>query len=160
MVVSGKKWFKVGEIMFMGEYKHSIDDKGRITIPSKLRYELGEDFIITKGLDGCLFIYPKNEFNEITLKYKNLPNTKEARNYLRFFLSGALVCEVDKQGRVNLNQSLIEYAGLKKECVIIGVNERLEIWDKHRWDEFLLNNEDSISDIADSLFSSVGDLCI
>ncbi len=146
--------------MFMGEYKHAIDDKGRITIPSKFRVELGEGFIVTKGLDGCLFVYSKKEFNDIALKYKNLPNTKEARNYLRVFLSGASVCEVDKQGRINLNQSLIEYADLKKECVIIGVNERLEIWDKTRWEEFLNNNEDNISDIADSLFSNVGDLCI
>ncbi len=151
---------KSGDYMFMGEYKHTIDDKGRIIIPSKLRYELGEEFIVTKGLDGCLFIYPKNEFNEITRKYKNLPNTKEARNYLRFFLSGAVVCEFDKQGRININVSLIEYADLKKECIIIGVNERLEIWSKDRWEEFLKINEESISDIADNLFSNHGDLCI
>lgn len=139
--------------MFMGEYHHQLDDKGRITIPSKLRFELGEEFIITKGLDGCLFIYPKNEWNEIAKKYKELPNTKDARNYLRFFLSGANTCEFDKQGRINISGPLIKYANLEKDCIIIGVNERLEIWSKERWEEFLSKNEDSISDIADSLFA-------
>lgn len=138
--------------MFMGEYHHSIDDKGRLTIPSKLRYELGEEFIVTKGLDGCLFVYPKDEWNNITQKYKNLPNTKDARNYLRFFLSGALVCEFDKQGRINITQPLIKYADLQKECVIIGVNERLEIWNKQRFEQFLDDNEASMSDIAENLF--------
>ena len=153
MVYSGNKWLKVGDFMFMGEYHHTIDDKGRIIIPAKLRYELGEQFIVTKGLDGCLFVYSKEEWNNITLKYKQLPNTKDARNYLRFFLSGAIVGEFDKQGRLNIPSPLIKYADLKKECVIIGVNERLEIWSKERFEQFLLDNEDSISDIADKLFA-------
>ncbi len=153
MVYSGSKWLKVGDFMFMGEYHHTIDDKGRIIIPAKLRYELGEQFIVTKGLDGCLFVYPKEEWNNITLKYKQLPNTKDARNYLRFFLSGATIGEFDKQGRLNISQPLIKYADLKKECIIIGVNDRLEIWSKDRWEEFLRQNEDSISDIADNLFA-------
>lgn len=139
--------------MFMGEYHHTIDEKGRITIPSKLRDELGEEFIVTKGLDGCLFIYPKEEWNMIAKKYKDLPNTKDARNYLRFFLSGAVVSNFDKQGRINITQPLIKYADLNKDCIIIGVNERLEIWSKDRWEEFLSNNEDTISDIADKLFA-------
>jgi len=138
--------------MFMGEYHHTIDDKGRLTIPSKLRYELGEEFVVTKGLDGCLFVYPKDEWNNITQKYKNLPNTKDARNYLRFFLAGALVCEFDKQGRINITQPLIKYADLQKECVIIGVNERLEIWNKQRFEQFLDDNEANMSDIAENLF--------
>ena len=150
MVIGVKKWVI---IMFMGEYHHTIDDKGRITIPSKLRYELGEQFIVTKGLDGCLFIYPKEEWNNIANKYKELPNTKDARNYLRFFLSGATIGEFDKQGRLNIPRPLIKYADLKKECVVIGVNERLEIWSKERFEQFLLDNEDSISDIADKLFA-------
>lgn len=140
--------------MFMGEYHHTIDDKGRITIPSKLRYELGEEFVITKGLDGCLFIYPKEEFENITKKYKELPNTKDARNYLRFFLSGAIMSTFDKQGRININKPLMEYASLVKDCVIIGVNERLEIWSKDKWEEFLKVNSSMISDIADNLFAS------
>lgn len=148
--MSGKKWVKY---MFMGEYHHTIDDKGRIIIPSKLRYELGEEFIVTKGLDGCLFVYPKDEWNNIAKKYKDLPNTKDARNYLRFFLSGATVCGFDKQGRINISQPLVKYASLEKDCIIIGVNDRLEIWSKDRWEQFLDDNEGSISDIADNLFA-------
>ncbi len=145
--------------MFMGEYQHTIDLKGRIIIPSKFRYELGNEFIITKGLDGCLFVYSKNEFNVITSKYKSLPNTKDARNYLRFFLSGAIMCSLDKQGRVNINNSLINYADLKKDCIIIGVNERLEIWSKSKFEEFIKTNEQVIDEIADKLFSN-GEICI
>lgn len=154
VVESGTEWGKVGDFMFMGEYHHTIDDKGRLIIPSKLRYELGEEFIVTKGLDGCLFVYPKNEWENITKKYKDLPNTKDARNYLRFFLSGAIVCGFDKQGRINITQPLVKYADLKKDCVVIGVNERLEIWDQERFDKFLLDNEASMSDIAENLFAS------
>ena len=157
MVKSGDKLHKSGWkwviFMFMGEYHHTIDDKGRLTIPSKLRYELGEEFVVTKGLDGCLFVYPKDEWNNITQKYKELPNTKDARNYLRFFLSGANLCGFDKQGRINITQPLINYADLKKDCIIIGVNDRLEIWNKERFEKFLSDNEDIMSDIADSLFA-------
>ena len=147
-------WRKVGDFMFMGEYHYSIDEKGRLTIPAKLRYELGENFIVTRGLDGCLFVYPKNEWENIIQKYKELPNTKDARNFMRFFLSGATVCEFDKQGRINLSAPLTKYAELKKDCVIIGVNDRLEVWSKERWESFIDTNEDSLSDIAEKLFSS------
>lgn len=140
--------------MFMGEYHHTIDDKGRLTIPSKIRYELGEIFIITRGLDGCLFVYPKDEWINIIGKYKELPNTKDARNFMRFFLSGAVECEFDKQGRINISSPLMKYADLNKECVIIGVNDRLEVWSKDRWENFINENEDSLSDIADNLFAS------
>ena len=140
--------------MFMGEYHYSIDDKGRITIPSKIRYLLGETFIVTRGLDNCLFIYPKDEWNTIINKYRELPNTKNARDFMRFFLSGATESEIDKHGRVNISSPLMKYAGLSKECVIIGVNERIEIWSKDRWEEFILNNEDNLSVIADALFAS------
>jgi len=138
--------------MFMGEYNYSIDEKGRLTIPVKLREQLGHDFIITRGLDNCLFIYPKNEWDKVIEKYRELPNTKDARNFMRFFLSGATTNELDKQGRINIANSLIKYAGLQKDCVIIGVNERLEVWDKDRWNNFIEANEDIISDIADKLF--------
>ena len=94
-----------------------------------------------------------NEIEALILKYKELPNTKDARNYLRFFLAGAVVAEFDKQGRINITQPLIKYADLVKDCIIIGVNERLEIWSKDRWGEFLSTNEDTISDIADKLFA-------
>jgi len=140
--------------MFMGEYHYSIDEKGRLTIPAKLRSDLGESFITTRGLDGCLFIYPMDEWNNIIAKYKELPNIKDARNFMRFFLSGATVCEFDKQGRININNPLIKYAGLEKDCVIIGVNDRLEIWSSERFNNFIEENEDSLSDIAEKLFSS------
>ena len=140
--------------MFIGEYHHSIDEKGRLTIPSKLRDELGEQFILTRGLDGCLFIYPNSEWNNVINKYKELPNIKEARNFMRFFLSGATNSELDKQGRINIPIPLINYANLNKECIIIGVNDRLEIWSKENWESFVLENEKSFSDMADHLFSS------
>ncbi|MBR1376558.1 MAG: division/cell wall cluster transcriptional repressor MraZ [Bacilli bacterium] len=139
--------------MFIGEYHHSLDDKGRLTIPSKLRYELKEDFILTRGLDGCLFIYPKDEWENVINKYRELPNTRDARNFMRFLLSGATTCEVDKQGRINIPGPLSSYASLTKECVVIGVNERLEVWDKERWDNFMKENEDSFTDLADKLFT-------
>lgn len=140
--------------MFMGEYHHSIDSKGRIIIPVKVRDDLGENFIVTRGLDGCLFLYPKNEWDRIISKYKELPDTKDKRQFMRIFLSGATICEYDKQGRINIPNPLIEFAKLEKDCIIIGVDEKLEIWSKERWEEFIANNEDNLSDIADSLFSS------
>ena len=151
MDTSGKKW---GEFMFIGEFHHSIDNKGRIIIPSKLRYDLGENFIVTRGLDGCLFVYPNNEWNKIINKYKELPDTKDRRHFMRIFLSGATVCEFDKQGRINIPSPLINFAGLEKDCIIVGVDERLEIWSKSRWDEFINDNEENLSDIADNLFTS------
>ena len=139
--------------MFIGEYHHNIDDKGRLIIPQKFRYELGEKFIITKGLDGCLFVYPKNEWESIISKLKVLPFTKkDARTFMRFFISSATECEFDKQGRINITSPLAAYADLTKECVVIGVNDRLEIWSKEKFDEFFAHNEESLSDIADNLF--------
>lgn len=139
--------------MFMGEYHHSIDEKGRIIVPSKFRYELGEKFIVTKGLEGCLFVYPRTEWDNIISKLKLLPFTKkDARTFMRFFLSGATECEFDKQGRINITSPLAEYAGLTKDCVVIGVNDRLEIWSKEKFDNFFKGNEENLSDIADNLF--------
>lgn len=140
--------------MLMGEFHHSIDDKNRLTLPSKIRYELGEGFILTRGLDGCLFVYPKKEWQDIIAKYKALPNTRDARNFMRFFLSGAVECNFDKQGRINIPSLLAKYAEILKECVIIGVNDHLEIWSLERWNSFVTENEESFSDIADNLFSS------
>ena len=140
--------------MFMGEYHHSIDSKGRIIIPSKVRDGLGENFIVTRGLDGCLFLYPKLEWDKKIEKFKELPDTKDKRQFMRIFLSGATICEYDKQGRINIPNPLIEFAKLEKDCIIIGVDEKLEIWSKERWEEFIANNEENLSDIADSLFAS------
>ena len=142
--------------MFMGEYHHNIDDKGRIIIPSKFRYELGEKFIITRGLEKCLFIYSLNEWNSIVNRLKTLPFTKkDARDFIRFFLSGAAECEFDKQGRINITSPLVSYADLNKEIVIIGANDRLEVWSKEGWDKFFANNEDRLADIAEHLFEEV-----
>jgi MraZ protein len=141
--------------MLMGEYHHSIDEKGRLIIPSKFRYELGDKFIVTKGLDGCLFVYPKSEWDNIISKLKVLPFTKkDARTFMRFFLSGATECEFDRQGRINITSPLAEYADLTKDCVIIGVNDRLEIWSKDRFDNFFDKNEENLSDIAENLFNT------
>ena len=140
--------------MFMGEYHHSIDSKGRIIIPSKVRDGLGENFIVTRGLDGCLFLYPKIEWDKKIEKFKELPDTKDKRQFMRIFLSGATICEYDKQGRINIPNPLVEFAKLEKDCIIIGVDEKLEIWSKERWEEFIANNEENLSDIADSLFTS------
>lgn len=145
----------MGDIMFMGEYHHTIDDKGRLTIPSKIRYELGENFIITRGLDGCLFIYQNDTWNNIIKKYETLPNIKNARNFMRFFLSGAVATEFDKQGRINIASPLIKYAGINKDCVIIGVGNRVEIWSAEKWNSFIEENENSFSELADSLFSEI-----
>ena len=140
--------------MFMGEFHHTVDNKGRLFIPSRVREDLGDQFIVTRGLEKCLFIYPKNEWNSIIQKYKQLPDTKDRRYFMRIFLSGATICELDKQGRINIPIPLLEYASLEKDCIIIGVDERLEVWSKERWDAFITENEENLSDIADNLFAS------
>lgn len=152
MVDSGKKW---GINMFMGEFHHNIDEKGRLILPSKLRDELGKKFIITRGLEECLFVYTMDEWEKITHKLNNLPFTrKDARSFMRFFLSGATAAEFDKQGRINITSPLISYADLKKECVIIGVGDRLEIWSSDKWNGFYNDNKENLSDIAETLFDS------
>lgn len=150
MKISGEKWVIV---MFMGEYHQKIDEKGRLTIPAKIRSELGDNFIVTRGLDGCLFIYKKETWEKIINNYQELPNVKEARNFMRFFLSGATNLEFDKQGRINISQPLIKYADLSKDTIIIGVGDRLEIWSNDRWEKLLTENEDNFSEMADNLFS-------
>ena len=139
--------------MLMGEYHHNIDEKNRLIIPSKFRTELGESFVITRGLDNCLFVYSIKEWENIVNKLKNLPFTKkDARNFTRFFLSGAVQSEFDKQGRIIITSPLVQYANLNRECVIIGVNERLEIWSKETFDKFFEDNKDSFSTSAENLF--------
>ena len=121
--------------MFMGEYNHTIDGKGRLIIPSKFRESLGELFVVTKGLDGCLFVYDEQEWNRFEEKLKSLPLTnKDARQFVRFFLAGAAEVEVDKQGRILLPANLREYAGMEKDVVLVGVASRVEIWSKERWE--------------------------
>ncbi len=122
-------------MMFMGEYNHTIDAKGRLIIPSKFRESLGYTFVVTKGLDGCLFVYDNEEWNAFEEKLKSLPITnKEARQFVRFFLAGAAEVEVDKQGRILVPNILREFAQISKDVVLIGVASRIEIWSKERFD--------------------------
>lgn len=139
--------------MFMGEYHHNIDEKGRLIMPSKFRDALGDEFIVTRGMDSCLFVYTKESWDKLTNELNQLSFTKkDVRAFQRFFLSGATMCEFDKQGRINITTPLASYACLSKECVIIGVNDRIEIWAKERFDNFLDENIENISDIAERLF--------
>ena len=120
--------------MFMGEYNHTIDAKGRIIIPSKFRESLGDEFVVTQGLDGCLFVYPNDEWMAFVAQLKTLPGNKEARQLQRYFLAGAASCEVDKQGRVLIPTKLREQAALEKDIVFVGVLNKIEIWSKERWE--------------------------
>ncbi|QIZ07352.1 division/cell wall cluster transcriptional repressor MraZ [Priestia megaterium] len=138
--------------MFMGEYHHSIDNKGRMIVPSKFRDVLGEMFIITRGLDQCLFGYPISEWELIEEKLKGLPLTKkDARAFTRFFFSGATESELDKQGRINIPAPLLQYAKLEKECVILGVSNRIEIWSKQIWEDYFSQSEESFAEIAENM---------
>lgn len=151
VVKSGAKWFFVVENycegvkvaeggdseMFLGQYQHSIDAKGRLIVPAKFREGLGERFVVTKGLDNCLFAYPQEEWKIFEEKLKQLPLTNPgARKFVRFFFAGAVECELDNQGRIMVPTHLREYAGLKKDIVSIGVNNRIEIWNKDNWNEY------------------------
>jgi MraZ protein len=140
------------EIMFMGEYQHTIDAKGRMIVPAKFREGLGEQFVLTRGLDQCLFGYPMSEWKLIEEKLKALPLTKkDARAFTRFFFSGATECELDKQGRINIASPLLNYAKLEKECVVIGVSNRIELWSKEIWEQYVEEQEDSFAEIAENM---------
>ena len=135
--------------MLTGEFNHSIDAKGRLIIPSKFRENLGENFVITKGLDGCLFLYPDNEWKTFEEKLRTLPLTnKDARIFTRFFLGSAVDGGLDKQGRVLISSALRNFAHLEKEVVLVGVLDRVEIWDKAKWEENNTVIEDNMDDIA------------
>ena len=123
--------------MFIGEYQHSLDSKNRIIFPAKLREGLGNKFVITKGLDGCLYAYPLEEWKILEDKFKTLPLTnKDARTFVRFFFSGACEVELDKQFRGLIPQNLKEYAKIEKDIVSIGVLSRVEIWSKEMWENY------------------------
>lgn len=135
--------------MFMGEYQHNMDEKGRVIVPAKFRDDLGEKFVATRGLDNCLFVYPMNEWTILEKKLTSLPITsKNARIFVRFFFSGATECELDKQGRISIPANLRNFAALNKEIVIIGLANRVELWSKDKWDNYLNEVEDSYEDIA------------
>ena len=130
--------------MLIGEYIHSLDSKGRLIMPAKLREDMGEKFIITTGLDGCLFGFSMPEWKQFEDKLKTLPITnKNARNFVRFFLSGATECELDKQGRFLIASKLRAVAALDKDVAIIGAGTRIEIWNKEKWEEH--NSEEILS---------------
>lgn len=137
--------------MFIGEYSHSLDSKKRMIIPSKLREQLDGKCVVSKGLDGCLYLFPISEWKILEDKLKKLPLTsKDARAFVRFFFSGANEIDIDKQGRALIPQNLLEYASVKKEIVSIGVMTRIEIWSKEKWEEY--NNSDiNFDEIGDKM---------
>ena len=135
--------------MFMGTYGHSIDAKGRVIVPAKFREVLGDSFVVTLGRDGCLFVYPEEEWEDFVKQLKELPGSKEARKLQRYFMAGAAPCDVDKQGRVLIPSSLREKVGLDKDVVFVGVMSKIEIWSKERWED---NNDfDNVDDIAEHM---------
>lgn len=139
-------------MMLMGEFQHNIDAKGRIIIPAKLREDLGAKFVITRGLDGCVFGYPLENWEKIQEKLKQLPLAKkEARAFTRFFYSAAAEAEIDKQGRINIPSTLVDYANLEKECLVLGVSDRIEIWSKIKWESVSSEIEESFEEIAEDM---------
>ena len=148
MRVKNGWWF----VVFMGEFLHTIDNKGRLILPAKFREDLGDTFVITKGLDNCLFIYSKPEWGIIEEKVKKLPLAKpEARAFVRFFFSGAAEVECDKQGRVLVPNNLREFGGLDKDVVVIGVSSRIELWDKETWENYNSVIAPSVAQMAEDL---------
>lgn len=137
--------------MFMSEYRHTVDTKGRLIIPAKLRDDLGEEFVLTRGLDGCLFVFPEKEWQKFQQQLLELPITvnRNARKYVRFFVTGAVRTQLDRQGRMLIPQVLREYADIEKDAVITGNIDKLEIWSKSRWDE--MNSFDDMDEIAGEL---------
>lgn len=136
--------------MFMSEYNHSIDAKGRVIVPVKFREALGDEFVVTQGLDGCLFVFPNSEWKNFEEKLKSLPmSNKDARKFVRFFLAGAALVEIDKQGRILIPPVLRQFAALEKDVVVVGVGSRVEIWDKNRWDDS--TTFEDMNEIADHM---------
>ncbi|MEA5018132.1 MAG: division/cell wall cluster transcriptional repressor MraZ [Erysipelotrichaceae bacterium] len=138
--------------MFMGQYSHNVDLKGRIIIPAKFREELGNVIVVTRGLDGCLSVYTQKQWQTIYEQLIKLPSTKkESRMYVRTFMANAAECEFDQQGRILLPPALIQAALITKECIVIGSGDHIEIWSKQRWFEFAEVADESLEAIAESL---------
>ena len=138
--------------MLIGEYLHNLDTKGRLIMPAKFRSDLGHSFIVTRGLDGCLFGYPMESWEKVKNKLEQMPvSNKDARRFSRFFYSAATEVEVDKQGRINIPQTLIDFAKIDKACRVIGVSDRIEIWSSEAWDEFTVGMEDEFESLAEEL---------
>ncbi len=140
--------------MFIGEYKHSIDEKGRLALPAKFRGKLASGVVITKGLENALVIYTRDEWEKIASEIANMPYTKgNARAFSRMVLAGANDCNLDRQGRINIPQNLREFAGLKTNAVVVGVYSRIEIWDVKEWEEYQSRIEKDSGQIAEQLDS-------
>lgn len=138
--------------MFIGEYQHSVDGKGRMAVPAKFRAKLSKGAVVTRGLDACLFLYPKKDWEELAKKLSNLPiSQKDARAFARLMLAGAMEVKIDKQGRINLPKYLRDYAQLKKDAIVAGLYNRLEIWNEKKWNEYKSSAEKDSSDIAEKL---------
>lgn len=138
--------------MYTGEYHYTLDEKGRLSIPAKMRQKKKSVFVVTRGLERCLFVFSPKEWKDWEKKISRLPTTKkDARSFLRFLLSGATECEVNEQGRINIPLTLRQYAGINKDAVIIGVGNRIEIWGKDNWESFLSVGEKVFDDAAEKL---------
>ena len=138
--------------MFMGEHSHNIDEKGRVIMPAKFREQLGDNFVLTKGLDGCLFVYPMSEWEEIQKRFRETSlASKDARTFSRFFFGSATEVEIDKQGRVNIPAPLRSYAQLKKDVTLVGVLDRIEIWDTESWEEGSSTDDADMDRIAEHM---------
>jgi len=138
--------------MFIGEFSYTIDQKKRIAIPSKFRKELGKKAVITRGLDNCLAVYPMEEWKKLTKKLEGLPNSQtDARGFARIMLSGAVDAMLDKLGRILIPDYLKNYAVFEKNVVIIGISNRIEIWDEKKWQEYKQKTESEIGDMASRL---------
>ncbi len=138
--------------MFTGEFQHTLDGKGRVIIPSKLRDGLGDRFVITRGLDQCLFVYPNSEWVRLEQKLKQLPFTKsDSRAFTRLFFSGAMEVEADKQGRILIPNNLREYAGIEKEVMFIGVSNRVEVWSEDAWKGYFDQANENYEELAEKL---------
>jgi len=138
--------------MFIGEYSHNLDAKGRLILPAKFRASLGERCITTRGLDHCLFVFPLEEWTVLEQKLRGLPLTKkEARAFSRFFFSGATECDIDGQGRILIPPSLRDYAEINREAAVIGVSTRIEIWAGERWDEYCTGAEETYEELAEKM---------
>ncbi|MDA8097368.1 MAG: transcriptional regulator MraZ [Desulforudis sp.] len=138
--------------MFIGEYQHTMDNKGRLFIPARFREGLGDHFVVTKGLDRCLFAYSVEEWAQLETKLKKLPFAKaDARAFVRLFFSGAAELESDKQGRIVVPSNLRQYAGLDKDVVVLGVSSRVEIWAKDEWERYSLQAGGNYEEIAEKI---------
>ena len=139
--------------MFKGQFNHTIDSKGRLIVPAKFREQLGEEFVVTKGFDGCLYAYSMTEWEKIEARFTEMPlTTKDARKLTRFFFSGAASCEVDRQGRILIPAVLRNFAGLQKDVVLAGVLNRIEIWSAEAWNEQCEYDEQEMDEAAEHVF--------